>query len=371
MEKVRFNNREDRSFFVLVSKRTQEYFKETGKSPFADGFWWGKVAVILTLMIGSYTLMITEVVQGFWFYTAMILMVHLMGVAFGFNAAHDASHGALFRNKKLNYIFLRGFDIVGISGYLWTIKHVKSHHKYTNVAGFDADIAQQKLIRLSPLTPILPHHKYQRFYAPLVYGNFTLFLVLIKDFMMLFQSQIGAEKDLKHPFKEVALIIGSKLFYLSYAVIIPCLVLDLSVGMVLLGWYLSHLVAGFAAVMILLPVHLVDDTIFPETNDQDVLPNNWPNHQVDCTSDFAVNSPLVTWLCGGLNLHLAHHLCPTICHVHYPKLTEIIKDAAEETGLHYKSNSWWEAIVSHWRFLRKMAKEENPYHQVLPAKKAA
>lgn len=371
MEKVRFNNRRDRSFFVTVSQRTQAYFKETGQDAYANGKWWLKISIILGIMGGSYALMITEVIPGFWFFFGMTTLFSLMGVALGFNAAHDASHSALFRNKKLNYIFLRGFDIVGISGYLWTIKHVKSHHKYTNVAGFDADIAQQKLIRLSPLTPILPHHKYQIFYAPLIYGNFTLFLILIKDFMMLFATKIGNEDNLKHPVKEVVLIILSKAFYLGYAVGLPLLLLDLSPGMILLGWYLAHLIAGFAAVMILLPVHLVDDTVFPETNEEDVLPNNWPNHQVDCTSDFAVNTPLVTWLCGGLNLHLAHHLCPTICHVHYPKLTGIIKEAAEEHGLHYKSNSWWEAIVSHWRFLRKMAKEENPYHQVLPSKKAA
>lgn len=322
-------------------------------------------------MAGSYVLMLTQVVPGFLFYLAMIIIFTFTGLLWGFNIAHDASHNALFRSKKHNYWFLRAFDMIGMSGYLWTIKHVKSHHKYTNIAGFDADIAQQKMIRISPLTPILPHHKYQIYYAPLLYANFTLFLVYAKDFMMLFSSSIGGERNLKHPPKEVALIIISKTLYTVYALVIPMIVLDISFGMVLLGFWISHMVASCFALMILLPVHLVDDTIFPETDDQDMLQSNWSYHQVDCTSDFAVNTPLVAWLSGGLNLHLVHHLCPTICHIHYGPMTKIIQEAAKEHGLKYKSNSWLEAIVSHWRFLKKMGRIENPYNEIIPRQRAA
>lgn len=371
METVRFNNRSDRSFFVTVSKRTQEYLKSTGQSAFANWKWWAKITVILGMMAGSYALMLSQVVPGIAFFMGMMVIFTFTGLLLGFNVAHDASHNALFRNKKYNYWFLRAFDFIGISGYLWTIKHVRSHHKYTNIAGFDADIAQQKLIRLSPLTPILPHHKFQVLYAPLIYGNFTLFLVYAKDFMMLFSSEIGGEKNLKHPIGEVLLVIASKLFYTFYALIVPILVLDISAGWVIFGFWVSHMVASFFAMMILLPVHLVDETVFPETDDQDMLSKNWPNHQVDCTSDFAVNSPIVAWLAGGLNLHLVHHLCPTICHIHYGPMTRIIREAAIEHGLPYKSNSWAGAIASHWRFLRKMSREENPYEAEVSVRKAA
>lgn len=371
MEAVRFNNRADRSFFVAVSKRTQAYFKENGKSPFANGKWWLKVAVIFSIMAGSYALMLSQVVPGALFFIAMMVIFTFTGLLWGFNIAHDASHNALFRNKKYNYWFLRAFDMIGMSGYLWTIKHVKSHHKYTNVAGFDADIAQQKMIRISPLSPILPHHKYQPYYAPLLYANFTIFLVYIKDFLMLFSSEIGGERNLKHPPKEVAMVIISKMIYTVYALVIPMLVLDLSIGTVLLGFWISHMVASCFALMILLPVHLVDETVFPETDEEGMLENNWSVHQVDCTSDFAVKTPLVAWLAGGLNQHLAHHLCPTICHIHYGPLTKIIKETAEEFGLEYKSNSWLEAIASHWRFLKKMGTQENPYQATKPSRQEA
>jgi len=369
---IRFNNRADRSFFVDVSKRTQAYFKETGQSGFINAFWWSKVIMIAAIMITSYVVMMTLAKDTAWIYFCTIIPLTFGGLLLGFNIAHDASHNALFRNKKYNYFFLRAFDLVGISGYLWTLKHVRSHHKYTNIAGLDADIAQMKLIRLSPLTPILPHHKFQGFYAPLLYANFTIFLVYIKDFMMIMSSDIGDQKGLKHPVHEVIILIASKLFYTFYALVLPMIVLDLSPGTILLGFWVAHMVTSTFAMMILLPVHLVDDTVFPTPDEEEnMIQSNWSVHQLDCTSDFAVKSPVVSWLAGGLNQHLAHHLCPTICHVHYGPLTKIIREVAEEHGLHYKGNTWLGAIASHWRFLYKMGRAQNPYHERLPQAQAA
>lgn len=368
---VRFNNKADRSFFIEVSKKTQEYLKTTNQSPFANRKWWFKVATVFLIMVGSYALMITQVVETGWFFILTMTILSFSGVMLGFNVAHDASHNALFRNKKYNYILLRAFDLVGISGYFWVLKHVRSHHKFTNIAGLDADIANQKLLRFSPLTPILPHHRFQVYFAPLVYAQFSIFLIYVKDFMMLFSSEIGDQKDLKHPAKEVVLMIVSKLFYTTYGLVIPLMVLDLPVGTILLGFWISHMVASLFAVMILAPVHMVDETVFPEPENKS-LSTNWSVHQLDCTSDFALNSPIVAWMCGGLNQHLAHHLCPTICHIHYGPLTKIVQEAARNNGLNYKSNSWWEAIQSHWRFLSRMSKEINPYKErIQDSKKAA
>lgn len=369
---IRFNNRADRSFFTDVSKRTQAYFKETGQSGFINAKWWLKVVMIAVIIISSYTIMMTFGNGRPWVYICTIIPFTFGGLLLGFNIAHDASHNALFRNKKYNYIFLRAFDLFGMSGYLWTLKHVRSHHKYTNIIGLDADIGQMKLIRLSPLTPILSHHRFQGLYAPLLYANFTIFLIYIKDFIMILSSEIGDQREIKHPWHEVLILIGSKVYYTFIAVGIPMLVLDIAPGTILLGFWVAHMVTSTFAMMILLPVHLVDDTVFPMPDEEEnMIKNNWSVHQLDCTSDFAVNSSVVSWMAGGLNQHLAHHLCPTICHIHYGPLTKIIQEVAKEHKLDYKANSWMGAIASHWRFLYKMGRIDNPYQERLPQTKVA
>ena len=40
---------------------------------------------------------------------------------------------------------------------------------------------------------------------------------------------------------------------------------------------------------------------------------------------------------GGLNLQVEHHLFPAICFVHYPAISEIVKEEAAKFGVPYSS----------------------------------
>jgi linoleoyl-CoA desaturase len=41
---------------------------------------------------------------------------------------------------------------------------------------------------------------------------------------------------------------------------------------------------------------------------------------------------------GGLNFQIEHHLFSTIYHFHYPEISEIVKNTAEEFGIPYLEN---------------------------------
>jgi linoleoyl-CoA desaturase len=71
--------------------------------------------------------------------------------------------------------------------------------------------------------------------------------------------------------------------------------------------------------------------------------------------DFARHSRLLCWLLGGLNFEVEHHLCPRICHVHYPALSEIVEEVGREFGVRYVTHaSLWAGIKSHFRWLKRM-----------------
>jgi len=60
---------------------------------------------------------------------------------------------------------------------------------------------------------------------------------------------------------------------------------------------------------------------------------------------------------GGLNFQVEHHLFPTICHVHYPHIADIVKSTTEEYGVPYLENeTFTQAIVSHINTLRRFGK---------------
>jgi len=71
--------------------------------------------------------------------------------------------------------------------------------------------------------------------------------------------------------------------------------------------------------------------------------------------DFCRNSRVATWLLGGLNFQIEHHLFPRICHTNYPALSRLVEDTCREFGIRYHAHpTFWAGIVSHYRWLRRM-----------------
>ena len=60
----------------------------------------------------------------------------------------------------------------------------------------------------------------------------------------------------------------------------------------------------------------------PETGRME---NAWAIHQIETTVDFARRSRVASWLLGGLNFQIEHHLFPRICHVNYPAISTLVE----------------------------------------------
>ena len=79
------------------------------------------------------------------------------------------------------------------------------------------------------------------------------------------------------------------------------------------------------------------------------------------TADFARKNWLAHFICGGLNFQIEHHLFPKICHIHYPHISHIVQETAEEFGVPFLDNpSFSTAMASHYRFMKAMGSGENP-----------
>jgi len=92
---------------------------------------------------------------------------------------------------------------------------------------------------------------------------------------------------------------------------------------------------------------------------------SWAVHQVRTTSDFCRGNRVVTWLLGGLNFQIEHHLFPQICHVHYPALSRIVATTCREHGMAYREHpSFLTGVGAHYRWLKRMAKAAPHERQV-------
>ncbi|MDV7395642.1 fatty acid desaturase, partial [Arthrospira platensis SPKY1] len=145
-------------------------------------------------------------------------------------------------NKLLSY----SWNLVGISSYMWSLKHNMSHHSFTNVPESDPDISQNRLLRLNPEYPWLPFYRYQHIYAIFLYSLLSIFLIFIKDFLLYRQKRFGNRQIEKHPLREWGVLFASKAFYISYSLVIPLLVLPFAWWQILLMYVASHAVTGIA-----------------------------------------------------------------------------------------------------------------------------
>jgi linoleoyl-CoA desaturase len=96
---------------------------------------------------------------------------------------------------------------------------------------------------------------------------------------------------------------------------------------------------------------------FPIPDRNGLIAGDWSMHQLATTTNFAPGSRLLTWLIGGLNFQVEHHLLPNICHVHYKNLSAIVAETAREFGLPYNSQkTLWKAITDHIKMLHQLGK---------------
>ncbi|HUZ58235.1 MAG TPA: acyl-CoA desaturase [Hanamia sp.] len=356
--KVKFAKANSSDFYSTLNKRVEEYFTGNKLSKNANRIMIFKTVFYPTVLITAYLFLILN--QNPLFVQFLLWIVLGFFTAFvGVNISHDAIHGALSKYKKMNSILSYTFNIIGANAYLWSIMHNIVHHTYTNIDGHDEDIESVPLLRVSPHQKLLKINRYQYWYAFLLYGLGSLSWVFVKDYVKFFKKKIGNYENKKHPRIEYFNLFFFKLVYYTIFLVLPMIFINAAWWQVLLGFLLLHFCEGITMAVIFMLAHIVEETNFPLPDAKGNIENSWAIHQLYTTADFGRGNNLLSFLCGGLNFQVEHHLFPRICHVHYKKISDIVKKTAEEYHLPYFANpSFAGAIMSHIRLLKKLGRKE-------------
>lgn len=356
--RIRFENTVNTEFQSVLKKRVDDYFVSRKLSSKANGLMICKSIFYLAAFISIYVFLIHD---HFSMFTTMLLFAFLgLFIALvGINICHDAIHGAYSQKKWVNKIMSMPFNIVGASEYMWSIMHNIVHHTYTNIEGHDEDIELVPILRFSPYQPYKKIMRYQHLYAFALYSFATLSWVFVKDYRKFFQLQIGQYDNSHHSRKEYFLLFFYKLIYYGLFIALPFIFIDLAWWKILIGFIILHLVEGFSLSIIFVLAHVVEGPDFPKPDEKGLIEHNWFTHQLKTTSDFCRHNDFVSFLCGGLNFQVEHHLFPRICHVHYKGISEIVKNCAIEFNIPYHEQpSFFGAIASHIRLLKKMGQPD-------------
>lgn len=349
---TKFNNT-DTSFSKILKSRVNEYFQDSAKKTTGGPKMYKKTIILISSAIILYS----ALVFGTLYWPIAIVLCILLGVNFaaiGFNVMHDAGHNSLSSNKKVNSLLSYSLNALGGNIYLWKLKHNIAHHTYTNIEGEDHDI-EIKFLRIHDSQEPKSHHRYQHFYFPILYAVSYLAWIFFQDYEKYFRRRLGKQSALFNmPNKEKWIFWVSKFIHLQIFITIPVL---------LVGWLpalLGLLIAGFACGICLATVfqlaHVVTETEFT-ASEPGRMEDEWTVHQLSTTANFATRNKVLTWLLGGLNFQVEHHLFPKISHIHYPEINKIVKNVCEEFRINYiEFATFGQAWKSHASVIKSMSR---------------
>ncbi|WP_266169981.1 fatty acid desaturase family protein [Dyella subtropica] len=351
-DRLKFNA--DNTFQRELRRRVEDYFKRSGHKQRDSARMYLKTAIILAAFVASYVLLVFFAAT--WWQGLLLSVV--LGIAtaqIGFNIQHDAGHQAYSERRGINKWMAMTLDLVGGSSYVWHWKHAHFHHTYVNIDGYDSDISLGALARFSPQQKHYWHHRWQHIYLWMLYGLTVVSWHLHDDFRDIITGTIGKRRVPRPRGKDLAVFVLGKVVFFALAFGLP-LVFH-SVGTVLLYYAAVAVVTGFQLALVFQLAHAVEEAAFPLPSEPGRMAKPWAIHQLETTANFSRDSRVITWLVGGLNFQVEHHLFPRICHVHYPAISRVVEATCHEYGVPYHANrSLGAGIASHYRWLRRMGR---------------
>lgn len=355
---VKFIGQEHATFFPTLRSRINQYFKDNNLSRYGNREMVVKTVVLVSIYLLAYVAILTLPVNA-WLLLPFAMLMGFAKAGIGMSVMHDALHGSYSKKAWVNRLAGNSIYLLGANAFVWKTQHNVLHHTYTNIHGLDEDINTKVVIRLSEQSPLRSFHRYQHIYVFFLYGLLTLHLLINDFFKLINYERRGLVAQQKSRFDhEYTKLVAMKMLYVFFVILLPILLTPLLWWQVLLGFLAMHLTAGVILSVIFQMAHIVEGTHQPMPNEEGNIENAWAIHQLMTTANFSKNSRFLNWFVGGLNFQIEHHLFPSICHVHYRKISDIVRKTAEEFHLPYNTKpTLGDALRSHIRFLKGLGRK--------------
>lgn len=312
-----------------------------------------KTALVLAGFVLAYLLLVFAA-RTWWQALPLAVLLGFAVAEIGFNIQHDGGHRAYSDRAWVNKLMAMTLDLVGGSSYVWRWKHAVFHHMYANVHGHDTDIEIGSFGRLCPQQPHRGIHRWQQWYLWPLYGVMVAKWHFYDDYRDVLKGRMAANEFPRPRGWELALFVGGKLTFMLLAFGVPLLLHPF--WTVALFYFVTVAVTGVMLATVFQLAHTVEEARFSvPPADASHMPDSWAVHQAATTVDFAQDNRLVSWLVGGLNFQIEHHLFPTLSHVNYPAIAGVVEQTCREYGVPYHVNpTFGAAVASHFRWLKRM-----------------
>lgn len=321
-----------------VYQRLVKEVESLGATRPAIGSYISRGLVVLASAGAGYGLLISD---PWW--PLRLLGIVLVSFSFvqGGLIGHDAGHGAISQrwdpNKWVGHLFMTFLS--GLSFSHWTGSHNK-HHAHCNAEGADPDMQvdvfalyAEDALRKRGVARWLTANQSWLFWPAVTLHPF----VLRKD------GVVTTLRELRSRRADAVLLVT----HFALWIVLPSLVLGPVTALV------NYALATWLVGPYIMSIFLVNHVAAPSVPEGEKLP--FLVQQV-VTSRNIRGGAVVSWVMGGLNYQIEHHLLPRISHANLPRVHGLVKQACDELGLPYREDRWIQAIVDIQRHLSSMAR---------------
>jgi linoleoyl-CoA desaturase len=354
-----FSTKDTLKFFRTLNSRVNSYFKENNIKKTGNWKLHLKTIVMFAIFLAPYFFLLA-MDMPFWVYLLLNIVIGVGMAGVGMNVMHDGNHGSYSSKSWLNKFMGGSIYILAGNVYNWQVQHNVLHHTYTNIHGHDEDLEAGRIMRFTKQAEWRRFHKFQHYYSIFLYGLLTFNWAITTDFLQMkrYLKRNLSYGEFKKPIIRWTTLVITKIIYFSIWIVLP-IVMGISWWKVVLGFLVMHYTAGVILSIVFQLAHVVEDISYPEPNDEGEIENTWAIHQLFTTANFAPKNWLVNYYTGGLNHQVEHHLFPNISHIHYDKISKIVKETAQEFELPYMEfKTMREAVASHFKHLKELG--QNP-----------
>ena len=289
-------------------------------------------------------------VQGYWF---SVIALPVLAWLYAAAIVHDAMHFAVSTNWKVNAI-LGNCSPWTTSPLMWYHQHVIGHHAYPNIPFRDPDLAHAPaFVRLHESIRWKQPHKFQLLSVTLIW---TLGAAIYMIFVPIKALVLGVLNRSVH------------LMSLSSFRIARHIVGRIFTAAVLWGWQwyvfegdLPRQIIFTVAPMLIHSLCFMFSTQLNHLTAENTEKSsrNYYVHQILTSHSFSMDSQLVFWFTGGLNLQIEHHLFPTVNHCHLKAISPIVRNLCKKYSIPYhESSSVIQAVGKHFKHVHNMSKQK-------------
>jgi fatty acid desaturase len=291
------------------------------------GYYRATIALTVAAYAGGWVLFVLA--GNSWTALAVAPLLGVLFTQLGF-IGHDAGHNQVCRTRRRNRILglAVGNALIGLSFGWWVPKH-NAHHAHPNEVGRDPDLAET-----APPAPGAPANPpgtlaswLARWQAPLF---FPLMLLRSSGMHVLGIKRLCQRRD--HACAaEAALLVLHAALYLTVVLWVLSPLKALAFIAVQQAVFSVYLGISFA------PNHKAMPIIEP------AAAAGFARRQV-ITARNITGGPLTTFVLGGLNRQIEHHLFPSMPRPNLPRVEGLVRDFCAATDLGYSEENFVESF---------------------------